>query len=198
MRILIICQPRTGSTVFSKWLSKELNFQWINEPFNRENPDSKKEIHDSFHNDNIVAKLIYEIGRGEWFYDKKIYDIRHLFSLNWDHIFILTRDDVSDQAISNAWAGINRKWHVNYQLNDSWINQNKRIIEKYLNQLEIDKKFLKSIKHQQITYEGIYQNKTDIEKICHILNIENLKYVSDLSNKNRYRGSKLEKNTKLI
>jgi hypothetical protein len=34
MRILLIAPPRSGATTFSRWLSKELNLKWINEPFN--------------------------------------------------------------------------------------------------------------------------------------------------------------------
>jgi len=149
VRILIISQPRTGGTVFSRWLSKELNYEWINEAFIL---NDDKKIEKVFNSDNIVVKVIYEQGMGEWHITKKIQNINHLFSLNWDHIFILTRDDVNEQAISNTWAGTNRKWHVNYQVSDSWINQHKNIIEKYINQLEIDKKFLKSIKSLSVNF----------------------------------------------
>ena len=195
MRILIIAQPRTGSTVFSKWLSDELQYQRISEPFNM---DKKSEIEDLFNKDNIVVKLIYEIGRGEWFYDKRINDIEHLFSMNWDSIFILTRNDLKEQAISKVWADTNQKWHTNYKINDDWIKKHKKILEKYVKELEFDKTYLKSIGYNQICYENIYENAIDLKKICELLKINQLKYIEDLNLKNRYRGGPIVKNTKII
>ena len=37
MRILIISPQRTGGNVFSKWLSFELSYKWLHEPFNINN-----------------------------------------------------------------------------------------------------------------------------------------------------------------
>ena len=50
--------------------------------------------------------------------------------------------------------------------------------------------FVKEIDNSlQITYEGIYQNKNDIEKVKKYIGINDLKYVDMLDNKNRYRNN---------
>ena len=195
MRILIIAQPRTGSTVFSRWLSKELNYNWLNEPFNSHD---KIEIDKVYIENNIVCKLIYQENRGEWFYDDRIKSTEHLLSLSWDSIFILTRNDVYDQSISKVWGDSNQKWHENYQITNNWINQNKTNIEKYFKELELEKIKINSFHTNQISYEGIYETGYDLQKVCSMIGINKMNYFEELSLKNRYRGGHIIKNNKLI
>ena len=195
MRILIIAQPRTGSTVFSRWLSKELNYNWLNEPFNSHD---KIEIDKVYIENNIVCKLIYQENRGEWFYDDRIKSTEHLLSLSWDSIFILTRNDVYDQSISKVWGDSNQKWHENYQITNNWINQNKTNIEKYFKELELEKIKINSFHSNQISYEGIYETGYDLQKVCSMIGINKMNYFEELSLKNRYRGGEIVKKTKLI
>ena len=195
MRILIIAQPRTGSTVFSRWLSKELNYNWLNEPFNSHD---KIEIDKVYIENNIVCKLIYQENRGEWFYDDRIKSTEHLLSLSWDSIFILTRNDVYDQSISKVWGDSNQKWHENYQITNNWINQNKTNIEKYFKELELEKIKINSFHTNQISYEGIYETGYDLQKVCSMIGINKMNYFEELSLKNRYRGGEIVKKTKLI
>jgi len=195
MRILIIAQPRTGSTVFSRWLSKELNYNWLNEPFNSHD---KIEIDKVYIENNIVCKLIYQENRGEWFYDDRIKSTEHLLSLSWDSIFILTRNDVYDQSISKVWGDSNQKWHENYQITNNWINQNKTNIEKYFKELELEKIKINSFHSNQISYEGIYETGYDLQKVCSMIGINKMNYFEELSLKNRYRGGHIIKNNKLI
>ena len=139
MRILIIAQSRTGSTVFSKWLSKELNHQWSNEQFNS---NIKFEIDKVFTEKNIVCKIcVKEIENN--FIERqniKIKNINDLLLLTWDNIFILTRNDSYDQAISKVWASLNNKWHDNYEITQDWLQQNKKHIEKCYEELVFEKK----------------------------------------------------------
>jgi hypothetical protein len=169
MRILIIAHPRTGSTAFSKWLSKELGLYWLNEPFNSH---IKLEIDKVFTENNIVCKLIFQENRGEWFYDARIKNIEHLLKLSWDAIFILTRNNIREQSISKVWGDLNLKWHTNYQITDEWIYKHKNYVESYIKELEPEKLLLNSIPCIQITYEGIYENKLDLLKVCNFLNIK--------------------------
>jgi len=195
MRILIIAQPRTGSTVFSNWLSKELNHHWLNEPFNSH---IDFEIDKVFVEKNIVCKLIYQENRGEWFYDDRIKTTEDLLSLYWDMVFILTRDDVYEQSISKVWSDTNHKWHVNYQITEEWLQQNKKYIEKYCKELELEKIQINSFHFNQISYEGIYETGLDLLKVCSLVGISKMNYLNDLSSKNRYRGGQIIKNNKLI
>jgi LPS sulfotransferase NodH len=184
MRILIIAQPRTGSTVFSRWLSSELNFKWINEPFNITNHN----INDIFDADNIVVKLIFENNTGEWFWDGRIKSINHLISLNWDIIFVLTRDNTLNQAISKAWADENEMWgETKYRITDGWLEKRNKGIQKRIVNIEKDKEFLKLLNVNQITYEGIYETKCVINELKELLKVNDFKYTDVLSNKNRYR-----------
>ena len=194
MRILIIAQPRTGSTVFSRWLSKELGYYWLNEPFRLNRIDVDKVFTES----NVVCKLIYQQNRGEWFYYDRIKNIEHLLSLSWDNIFILTRNDIYNQAISWVWTDLNQKWHENYQITNYWINRNKTNIEKYVKELEFEKIKINSFHFNQISYEGIYETGYDLQKVCSMTGIDKMNYFDDLSLKNRYRGGEIVKKTKLI
>jgi hypothetical protein len=194
MRILIIAQPRTGSTVFSKWLSKELGYYWLSEPFNSHN---KIEIDKVFIKNNIVCKLIFQENRGEWFYDNRIKNIEELL-LNWDYVFTLTRLNIYDQSISKVWGDLNHKWHSNYEITDKWAHANKKHIEKCYEELVFEKKQINLINSTQITYEGIYETGLDLSKVCSLVGIDKMHYFDDLSLKNRYRGGKIIKKTKLI
>lgn len=195
MRILIIAQPRTGSTVFSKWMSKELGFEWINEAFLHNDQDKIEKI---FNSDNIVVKLIFEQNNGEWNYYKKIQNIFHLFSFNWDNIMILTRDNLFEQATSIVWATTNYKWHTNYQIDQNWISQYIDLIENYVEKIKEGRQYLRNLKQKQITYEGIFHKKNHLMEICSNMGINQLKYLEDLSLENRYRGGEIIKNIKLI
>ena len=197
MRILIIAQSRTGSTVFSKWLSKELNYYWLNEPFNS---NIKSEIDKIFTEKNIVCKICVKeiesnfIGRQ----NIKIKNINDLLLLTWDKIFVLTRNDSYDQAISKVWASLNNKWHSNYEITDKWAHANKKHIEKCYEELVFEKKQINLINSTQITYEGIYETGYDLQKVCSMIGINKMNYFNDLSLKNRYRGGHIVQNNKLI
>ncbi len=197
MRILIIAQSRTGSTAFSKWLSKELNYYWLNEPFNS---NIKSQIDKVFTEKNIVCKICVKeiesnfIGRQ----NIKIKNINDLFLLTWDKIFILTRNDSYDQAISKVWASLNNKWHDKYEITQDWLQQNKNHIEKYSKELESEKIKINSFHFNQISYEGIYETGLDLSKVCSLVGIDKMNYFDDLSLKNKYRVDKIIKKTKLI
>jgi hypothetical protein len=197
MRILIIAQSRTGSTSFSKWLSKELNHQWSNEPFNS---NIKFEIDKVFTEKNIVCKICVKEIENNFIerQNNKIKNINDLLLLTWDNIFILTRNDSYDQAISKVWASLNNKWHDKYEITQDWLQQNKNHIEKYFKELELQKIKINSFHFNQISYEGIYQTGLDLSKVCSLVGIDKMNYFDDLSLKNRYRGDKIIKKTKLI
>jgi shikimate kinase len=57
MRILLIAPPRSGATTFSRWLSKELNLKWINEPFNNNQLNNIELIFEFHTKNNIIAKI---------------------------------------------------------------------------------------------------------------------------------------------
>lgn len=180
MRILIISTPRSGSTTLLNWLAYCLKLRTINEPFN-ENLENRKILQFEFNNEiNLLAK----IAPNEYEHTKKE---------KWDYIIGLTRQSTLDCATSFTVAKkmfkTNREWHQPYILEEKWILENKRdidenitIIERFnhmvLNNFDID---------LQITYEGLYYDKKDLEKICKIFNIKKNKR---LNYNNKYRIDK--------
>ena len=62
MRIAIIAHHRSGSNTISQWLSMELSYKWITEPYNMDNKywnnDREKRYKNSLTNDNIIVKYI--------------------------------------------------------------------------------------------------------------------------------------------
>jgi hypothetical protein len=185
MRVLIIAQPRTGSTVFSKWLSNELSLLWLDEPFNRQRGVA---INQFFELDNILAKVIFEGNKGEWFYDRRIKSIDDLLSLNWDYVFTLTRNNVREQSISKVWSDENEYWYITkYKIDDNWLLKRSKWIEKQIRIFESDKKIVDSINSHKLIYEEIYSTKSNINYIKNLFNIDEFKYAEEISSDNRYR-----------
>ena len=54
MKILVLSHQRCGSTTLCKWLSKELNFELDESPYN------PKQFNDVFGKNNIVRKIVVE------------------------------------------------------------------------------------------------------------------------------------------
>ncbi len=181
MRILIISPSRTGGNIFSKWLSFELSYKWLHEPFNINNNLLDK-ISYFMELDNVVMKL----NPFEW---RNHYDDKTLYS-SFDKIIGLTRNDTLDSAISYTKAIDTKNFTKRYNLDEKWIKDNEEEINNNLNYLSNLNNFVKEIDNSlQITYEGIYQNKNDIEKVKKYIGINDLKYVDMLDNKNRYRNN---------
>jgi len=181
MRILIISPQRTGGNVFSKWLSFELSYKWVHEPFNINNNLLDK-ISYFMELDNVVMKL----NPFEW---RNYYDDKTLYS-SFDKIIGLNREDVLDSSISYTKALETNNFTKKYNVDEKWIEDNKEEIYNNLKYLSNLNNFVKEIDNSlQITYEGIYQNKNDIEKVKKYIGINDLKYVDMLSNKNRYRNN---------
>lgn len=181
MRILIISPPRTGGNVFSKWLSLELSYRWIHEPFNVNN-NLLDEISYFMELDNVVMKL----NPFEW---RNHYDDKTLYS-SFDKIIGLTREDVLDSSISYTKAIETNNFTKRYVVDEKWVIDNEQEIDNNLKLLLNLNNFVKDTDNSlQITYEGIYQNKNDIEKLKKYIGIDDLKYINMLDNKNRYRNN---------
>jgi hypothetical protein len=185
MRILIISPQRTGGNVFSKWLSLELSYKWCHEPFNINNNLLDK-ISYYMEVDNVVMKL----NPFEW---REQYDDKTLYN-SFDKIIGLTRNNILDSAISYVKAVETNNFTKKYLVDDEWIVNNDEIIKNNFNQLSELNYFVKGIENTlQVTYEGIYQNKTDIEKLKKYIGIDDLKYIGMIDNKNRYRNNNSQK-----
>jgi hypothetical protein len=181
MRILIIANQRSGSTVLGQWLSYELNYKYINEP----------EIVENIIGDNIIVKCLYVAISSKNF--NKLFE-------KYDKIIGLTRKNTNQSAISLLYCQENfnnYNFHGLYTVNDTWILERKEKIENLsnsINEINVNLKLINGI--LQCSYENIYQEKNDIELIKNYLNVDKFKYVGMLDSSNRYRNEK--NNVKLI
>jgi hypothetical protein len=183
MRIAIIAHHRTGSTTISDWLSTELGYEWLNEPFNSTKaPYNLEEIdQNSLLKENILVKYIYH------HFTDKTNQIEEIIN-TYDKVITLTRENVEECAISAHYAKITGECHVNYSLNNNWLNRNKNQIKEIIESVIYDNDKIKNIKSTlHVTYEGIFYTKEDIKKLKDCLKIENLEHTHLIDIKNRYR-----------
>ena len=115
MKILIISSPRTGGNVFSKWLSVELNYKWIHEPFHN-HFNEFNDIEKVLNEDNIVVKVQIN----DW--SKKYTDTK--FYNFFDKIIGLTRNNLKETSISLLKAFETKNFTKNYKIDDEWITEN--------------------------------------------------------------------------
>lgn len=190
MRILLIAPPRSGATTFSRWLSKELNLKWINEPFNNNQLNNIELIFEFHTKNNIIAKIT----GNEYIHTQKD---------KWDLIIGLTRSNVDESAISFTKALLENKtkeeWHTQYVLTDKWILENSVEIEK--NKKLINKQIENIINNLdidiQLTYKDVYYDKIKITELYDLLKLKTLNYSYMLDNDRKYRII-LNNNTKHI
>jgi len=170
MKILIISHTRCGSTTLCKWLSNELNIELDETPYDI------KSFNSVFNKNNIIRKIVIEE------YLPTTNDIN-----KFDKIICLSRENSIDTSISFIIANVNNIWHDKYDITPEWINQNKnQIIEqKYL--YDYLKNKLKTINGLHITYENIYINKTDVNKVIDYLNIETPQHLNMIEYTKKYR-----------
>jgi hypothetical protein len=171
MRILIIAVGRSGGYQLNQWLALELNCKMIHEPVNNKlNIDG----------DNIVVKcLINEI--------KNNMDIDFT---NWDKIIGLTRKNTIECAISYAAAAERNEWRNGYEVTNEWILNNIETINKNQQGIVDETDYINTIKQigLMVTYEEIYDTKTDIDRIKKYIGLGDLKYHHLLDNTNRLRN----------
>jgi hypothetical protein len=190
MRIAIIAHHRSGSNTISQWLSMELGYKWITEPYNMDNKywnnDREKRYKNSLTNDNIIVKYIY----GQFTESKQLIETINAF----DKLIILTRNNIRECAISSLYTKVTNKYHDKYVLNIDWLNKNENQIEEEMYNINITNNKLKNIKEGlQITYEGIFETKEDIPKLKDYLKLGELRYDNFIDKKNKYTDTKREK-----
>lgn len=183
MRILIIANHRSGSSSFGKWLSMELDYLYVFEPFNTQvapwNYDIDQRINHMNNSNNIVCKCIY----GQFSNKEEIKDLIKKF----DKIIVLKRNNIKDNVISELMSSDTGHYHRGYVLTDNWLETNsKRIEERISSFIELNNEISK-LEGLQITYEGIYDTKEDIERVKQYIEMNNINHLYMLDNKNRYR-----------
>lgn len=170
MKILVLSHTRCGSTTLCKWLSKELNFELDDIPYN------KIGFNSVFEKSNVIRKIVIE----EYNPPTEVIE-------KFDKVICLSRENNIDSAISFINANNKGKWHETYEITNEWINNNKnKIIESGYKYKHL-KTRLKNKNLFQITYENVYINKTDVNRVINYLNIENPKHLNMIDYDKKYR-----------
>jgi LPS sulfotransferase NodH len=169
MKILVLSHTRSGSTMLCKWLSKELNIELDETPFDINVFDSV------FQKENIIRKILTESC-----------SLSNETINKFDKVIFLTRENSIDSAISFIVTD-NRNWHVDYEITSDWINDNKNEIFKEFNKYNMLKLKMEQYDGFHVTYEDIYINKKSVNTILDYLNINSPKYLDMLEYTKRYR-----------
>lgn len=183
MRIAIVTHPRSGGFSFLGWLASELECDSIHEPF------SEKTIPPNlFTSPNLVVKI----------FPSEIYS--HGFPLvetlsKFDFIICHKRMDLEDTSISTVRQIESGISHEVYDVDDEWISKNRNKINSTKNAIlkshaEIDAVY-SAFKTSSLktTYDGLYINRQDREKIHKYLKLEKpFRFMDMLDTKRRLRG----------
>lgn len=170
MKILVFSHTRCGSTQVCKWLSSELKIQLDEEPYDSNN------FKNIFTKENIIKKIVVE----EYF--PTIEDIQ-----SFDKVICLFRENTYDAAVSFLYAKENKKWHIEYEIDNNWIEKNKNKLYNFHFEFDILKKKLKNYKVFMLSYESIFVNKSSIEELLNYFEIKNPNYLDMLDYKKKYR-----------
>ena len=170
MKILILSHTRCGSTTLCKWISNELNFELDDTQYDRNT------FNLVFEKSNVVRKVVIEE-----------YNPSNEIINKFDKVICLTRESNIDTAISFINADSNGKWHDTYEITNEWINDNQNKIIETVYKYEHLRTRLKNKNLFQITYENMYINKTDVNRVIEYLDIKNPKHLDMLDYDKKYR-----------
>jgi hypothetical protein len=170
MRILILSHTRCGSTTLCKWISKELDIELDATHYDF------KQFNSVFEKNNIIRKIVIE----EYNPSNEVIE-------KFDKVICLSRENDIDSAISFINADNKGRWHETYEITNEWIDDNKNKIIEMVYKYEHLKNRLKNKNLFQTTYENIYVNKTDVNKVISYLNIENPKHLDMIDYDKKYR-----------
>jgi LPS sulfotransferase NodH len=170
MKILILSHTRCGSTTLCKWISKELDIELDETPYD------KKTFYSVFGKNNIIRKIVIE----EYNPPNEVIE-------KFDKVICLSRENNIDSAISFINADNKDTWHDVYEITNEWINDNQNKIIEKVYKYEHLRNRLKNKNLFQITYENMYINKTDVNRVIDYLDIENPKHLDMLNYDKKYR-----------
>lgn len=172
MKILIVAQARSGSTGLLRAIGKSLNSEIIYEPFTHDVKNIDKKIDKIKKSKNIVVKVV-----DNDFYNNQYFKNEQNLFIFFDKIIGLTRDSDHEVALSfliaekyDSW----RKSSKDFDININEIVQSQNYKKKVKNSIKIKQK-IKSFDIFQVTYEGIYINKNEIDSLEKYLGLD-IKY----------------------
>lgn len=182
MNIFILSYGRNGGTSLGRWLSLELDRVYIHEPFNGNSFHIYKNI--DYKKENYVIKLEPE----------------QLHNIDGNKLVIgLIRENIKDCAISHLRASQSNIWNSYYTITNEWIDSNANNINKLCSRIENQNMHIKNMNCDiLLTYENLYETKSDFYKICKFFNIKTPKYQHLMDSKMKYRKFNKTSNKNII
>ena len=181
MRVLILTHPRSGGLSLMNYIGNELNYTQYHEPFNNDEINTK-----IFVEDNIVVKDFpnHIINKG--------YDINDVVS-KFDKVIIHHRGNHRDLAISLTYFqyGYGSNLHETYKVTDEWIKDNEDKIEQMMVNTSEMFSTIENMKNEgclRTTYDGIYNDKSDVLRLLKYLNIYNPRYLDILDKRHKLQN----------
>lgn len=173
-KILILGTARSGSTRLMEWISYELGFKMIDEPFNKGN------VSDINLNNIVVKELINHIGNE---YIKEFAD-------KFDIVITLYRKNTFECSVSLQHSIENGNEHIPYHVTNEWIeNRLEKIKKLQLGYDDINRDVQQINSSLCVTYEGVYIDRYDIQHICNLLSIKNPKFLGMLGKNYKLRDN---------
>lgn len=177
MRVLIITHPRSGGMSLMTWVAHELGYNVIHEPFDGNEMEDQR----VYEEDRIVVKT-FPIN----------VDVNELIT-KFDKVICHRRENKNDIAISML-NGESRddgesKWHKTYTIDDQWVKDNEIELIKKIDEVNlIIQKFEGLDNCLNTTYDGVFNNKSDITKLLTYLEISRPFYLDILDNRHRLQN----------
>ncbi len=188
MRILIVGGSRVGGTRIGEWLSYELGIEYIHEPsamWRRELgiEQNKRKLHTDI-TDSVIVKV---------FPGKELETILRENG-NWDKIIGLVRNNEEECAQSIVRAENTNEWHKDYNITNEWLKENEDGINDALIRVREwrDSVVNNPLIECQISYEGIYETKSDRDILKEYLNVKEWVWERILNPEFRYRKDKVK------
>ena len=184
MRVLILTHPRSGGMSLLNYISNELNYSQYHEPFNdlTEEDINTKVLMEN----NIVVKDFpnHIINKG--------YDLNDVVS-KFDKVIIHHRGNHRDVAISLTYFqyGYGSNLHETYKVTDEWIKDNEDKIEQMMVNTSEMISTIENMKNEgclRTTYDGIYNDKSDVLRLLKYLNIYNPRYLDILDKRHKLQN----------
>ena len=159
MKILLLCEGRTGSYSVMEWIEQCLGLKIIGETTE----------FDYKNNDDFIIKRT--LSNNDFDINDYIY---------FDKVIILYRKDTLQQSLSLIYALLNQKWHHSFGTEDGFykldedflIEHHDDIWEKKYRYDEINQTYINLNFGQKITYEEIFIKKTGEQILKDYLNID--------------------------
>ncbi len=183
MNVLIVAGSRVGGTKIGEWLSYELGIEYIHEPF----AHWRSELGIDYNRRKLIKELNNVIVKV--FPGKEFETLTEEIGIKWDKIIGIVRENEEECVQSILMAEDTNVWHSEYSITNEWLESNKERIEENKERVrEWNKRIRENpIIGHQITYEGIYNTKTDMESLKEYLGVREWRFDSMLNPKWRYR-----------